>query len=355
MKTFAYDLYQVHVVYAIVIETEETLPSVAGTAKTTFSNFADVMPLVTFAISLASSSYGMSKYLLLAPIDNKPCDKLFSLKFVAMIFLNSFFVVRLYSLDNIIYSYYHIYPDNLKNGNLEPSVIEPLVPLSFKHGRLLIFFLPSTLSIIINWVRLKHTKADLKTILYNNPQLFILPGFSPFLFEKVNILETKLNQIWSTNQLQIWRSGSILNAMYIGIVPSISLVISEYARGITAIDFSADQVTETKYASASLNLLLNSSYANAIFGLVFVITSLIVMLMFFGKARDCASAIAIDCTNCKNKEKQNKETIKIETIQLMPTDPKTIQAASVSTSPSQGTASIKEEAVCLEMKLTSRP
>ena len=118
-----------------------------------FSSFSDVWPLVTFSLCLASSSYGMSKYLTLAPIDNKPCDKLFSLKFVAMMFLNSFFIVRLYCLDNIIFSYYQIYPNNLKNGSLEPSVIEPLVSLSYKHGRLLIYFLPSCLSMAVNFVK----------------------------------------------------------------------------------------------------------------------------------------------------------------------------------------------------------
>ena len=289
-----------------------------------FSSFSDVWPLVTFSLCLASSSYGMSKYLTLAPIDNKPCDKLLSLKFVAMMFLSSFFIMRLYCLDNIIFSYYQIYPNNLKNGSLEPSVIEPLISLSYKHGRLLIYFLPSCLSMTVNFIRLKQTKADLETILYKNPELFILSGFSPFIFEKINTSKIKVHQLWSTNQLQIWRYGTILNAIYIGIVPSIALLISECARGITAIDLTPNQVTETRYASASLNLLLNSSKANVLFTIVFVLLSLLVMHKFFGKASACASVIAHNYKNSSKKENETPEMIKIETIELLQTDPKTV-------------------------------
>ena len=109
---------------------------------------------------------------------------------------------------------------------------------------------------IVNFIRLKQTKANLKTILYNNPELFILSGFSPFIFEKVNTLKIKQHQLWSTNQLQIWRSGTILNGIYIGIVPAFALMISEYTRGITAIDLTPNHEIETKYASVSLNIFV---------------------------------------------------------------------------------------------------
>ena len=278
---------QVHIVYAITVETEVILPiDISGTARTSFSSASDVWPLIGFVLGLVSSSYGMSKFLLLVPIDNKPINTLCSPRFLGMIFLNTFFVVRIYSIDNILFAYYVFYPNNMKDGSLDPSVaIKPLLTSNFKNVRLLIYLLPSYFSIVANLIRLKYTRVSLKRLLMDTPQILILSGFSPVMFERSSL--SKIHQS-GNNKLQIWRYGSVINGIYICIVPLVALIISEHTRGITELDLNPIQEIETKYSSASFNLLLNSGKANVIFASVFGLLSGLIVFALFSKRFECS-------------------------------------------------------------------
>ena len=243
----------------------------------------------------------MSKFLLLVPIDNKPINTLCSPRFLGMIFLNTFFVVRIYAIDNILFSYYVFYPNNMKNGSLDPSVaIKPFLTHNFKNVRLLIYLLPSYFSIVANLIRLKYTRVCLKRVLVDTPQLLILSGFSPIMFERSS--SSKINRK-GNNQLQIWRCGSIINGIYICIVPLMALIISEHTRGITELDLNPIQEIETKYSSASFNLLLNSGKANVIFASVFGLLSGQIIFALFSKRFECSSETPSNSQNNEVSEK----------------------------------------------------
>ena len=297
--------------YAISNETEAMLPiNDIGTAGTNFTSATDVWPLLCFVIGLVSGSVGMSKYQLLAPVNNKPIDNLCSIKFLGLIFLNTFFIVRLYSIENILFSYYQYYPNTLKDGSLDPYLIEPMIPLSYKHVRLIFYFLPAYISIMANLMRLKYTKASLKDIFITSPQLLILPGFSPFIYEQVPSPNFRSNE---TTQLKIWRLGSIANGIYMGVAPSIALITSEYLRGITEFEFDPTQQTAKTYANSSLNLLFSTPIANVVFASVYILVSGLVMFTIYGDISVCC------CKTSMKEEQDNKETIKNEVIQLVET------------------------------------
>ena len=307
--------YKVHIVYAITNETEAMLPiNDIGTAGTSFSSATDVWPLLCFVIGLVSGSFGMSKYLLLAPIENKPIDNLCSIKFLGLIVLNTFFIVRLYSIENILFSYYQYYPNNLRNGSLDPFLIDPIIPLRYKHVRLIFYFLPAYVSILANLMRLKYTRANLKDIFMNSPQVFILPGFSPFIYEQATSSKIESN---STNQLQIWRSGSIANGVYIGLVPSIALITSEYLRDITTFEFDPTQQTAKTYANSSLNLLFCSSVANVVFASTYILVSGLVMITIYGQVN------VLSCKTSLRTDQENEVTIKTRRIQMVDKDERT--------------------------------
>ena len=281
---------------------------ISGIAETSFSSAHDIWPLICFTLGLISSSYGMSKFLSLVPIDKRPADKVFSLAFVGVIFLNLFFVMRLYCIENILYSYYQFYPRNLQNGTLNPTFTEPLLPLHYKHLRPLFYFLPSFISIAVNIWQLKRANC-LKSIMTKHPQILILSGFSPYIFEK-----SENDGENNNNKLQVWRFGSIVNSIYIGIVPPIALIISEYARGITSLDLTPIHAIEDKYASSSLNLLLDSSLSNVIFCIAFVVLAVLVILCMFC---ECPTKVTGDCRSCCNTQAKEDKNIKNEAIELI--------------------------------------
>jgi len=119
----------------------------------------------------------------------------------------------------------------------------------------------------------------------NSPQILILPGFSPFIYEQVPSSKFRPND---TNQLKIWKSGSIANGIYMGVAPSIVLITTEYLRGITAFEFDPIQQTAKTYANSSLNLLFCSPVANVVFASVYILVSCSVMFTIYGNISECS-------------------------------------------------------------------
>ena len=311
--------------YAIITETEETLPiDISGIAEVSITTAHDAVPFVCFTLALVSSAFGMAKWLLLVPIDNKPCNSLFSLGFLGTIALNLFFVVRIYCVENTLFSYYQFYPSNIKDGNLDPTVsIEPLIPLWCKHLRVLLYLLPAVVSILANLWRLKRTKASLKDILKKRPQLLIVPGFTPFMFEKAQTLDPPED---ASDKLQIWKVGSIFNSVYIGIVPPISIIISEYARGITKLNLAQESGELQKFTSSSLNLFFNSSIANTVFASSFAIfAGLLTLTMLSG----CVTKNVQGCKKCNEGKDDDETKITIEELELFQLSPTISRTKSV--------------------------
>ena len=107
----------------------------------------------------------------------------------------------------------------------------------------------------------------------------------------------------STLTVELSIRQSIMNAIYICIVPLIALIISEHARGITELDLNPIQEIETKYSSASFNLLLNSGKANVIFASVFGLLSGLIIFALFCKRFECSRETSLSSQNNDISEK----------------------------------------------------
>ena len=258
-----------------------------GKADTRYiTEVADILPLVKFILGMICSSFGLSKFMVILPIRNKPCNSLFSFKFLALLMLNLMFIVRLYCIDNIFFAYYELIPKH--SSDLEPKIIQPIIPQQYKYVRPLMLLFPSIASIAINLYHLKRTKVNVTKLLKTYPQLFILSGFSPFIFEGKAITDLSSN---NEIPVQMSTSASVLNGIYIGIIPSIALLMTEMFRGVVSFEWVGSkefiQISETRavydvYAKASLNLLFSSFLANTIFAVSFIVLYIFLMLYFFG-------------------------------------------------------------------------
>ena len=212
------------------------------------------------------------------------------------------FIVRLYCIDNIFYTYYELIPSH--SSNLEPNIIHPILPQQYKYGRPFMFLFPAIASIAMNLYYLKTTKVNVIKLLKKYPQLLILSGFSPFIFEGKAITELSSKD---ETPIQISISASILNGVYIGIIPCIALLISESARGIVSLKSLRSTVYDV-YASASLNLLFGSFMANSILAVSFIFVCIILLLYIFGFIGIC-----VDNIKCaKEESEENIENIKCE-------------------------------------------
>ena len=206
------------------------------------------------------------------------------------------FIVRLYCIDNILYTYYELIPKH--SSNLQPIVIHPILPQQYKYARPFMFLFPAIASIAMNLYYLKTTKVNVIKLLKTYPQLFILSGFSPFIFEGKAITDQSSKD---ETPIQISISASILNGVYIGIIPCIALLISESARGIVSFVSLGSTVYDV-YASASLNLLFGSFIANTILAVSFIALCIILMLYIFDLIGIC-----VDNIKCAKEESEKIE------------------------------------------------
>ena len=131
-----------------------------------------------------------------------------------------------------------------------------------------------------------------------------MSAFSPFIFEGKHITESSLNH---DSKLRISKLSSTVNGIFIGIVPAIALIATEYLRGIPQINLTGNQKFDV-YANSSLNLLFSSSKANVISCILFILLSLLAMLYIFGDKEKCIikmkrkKARSTECEIIENEE-----------------------------------------------------
>ena len=152
----------------------------------------------------------------------------------------------------------------------------------------------------MNLVHLKQSKAGLTKILKLHPPILVIPGFSPFMFEGEKNFKVKQD---GEPEIRIWKLGSILNCIYIGIVPSITLVISDCLRGVVYKDFTPSHDID-KYSNSSFNLLFSFSLANTVFVIVYLLVSIPIMINIFGKINEVSRSKDFEC----KLENETKDT-----------------------------------------------
>ena len=239
----------------------------------------------------------MTKFFLQGPISvlpkDSPINGLVSLPFIAMLTLNCMFGFRIACIESAFFSSYRVQKYDIefedlgdRTGRLSHTkTIDPIIPPEY---RLIVYFTPSLISFIINIIRLLYTKADFKPYIIKYPQILIACCFAPFILEG-----SKENKM-----ITIWKFGSVLNAIYIGCLPQIVLIMTDFYRGIIYWDFIGPIILSPEHIYENNDALFKSNYGNSIFALTSGISFFfLIMLTFFTDKLFGSKGIYCKCCN----------------------------------------------------------
>ena len=284
-----------HISLAIIFATQEFAPpdSHGITGQTVYP-----LPVFSFALSVIGSALGMTKFLLNGPLPILPKQSLLngmlSMPFFLAFILNLMFAIRVFAIENIFFSsYYSVnHPYNITNLKKEMPPLgyfkayeeiangkftTTIDPIFSPEYRLLLYFLPSLISLLANVIKLKLTVKEFGMFFLRYPQFVISPCFSPFMY-----IGNQEDSLEKGNGIKIWKLGSVLNAVFIGVVPLLALVISHLSRGITAWNFH--QTTVETHIIQQNTALFKSPYGNISFStLLLVFFSIVILLFFFNE------------------------------------------------------------------------
>jgi hypothetical protein len=110
------------------------------------------------------------------------------------------------------------------------------------------------------------------------PQFLIFSAFSPFMFEGVKTTSSKGNF-----HIRIWKLGSVLNGIFIGILPHTLLIVSDIKRGILKWNFH--ESNHSRFIFQNNDTLFKHQYGNITFATAMIVVSSILLLVFFTTKR----------------------------------------------------------------------
>ena len=252
---------KVLVSFAITSAVEGFYPkNFAGITSYKFESFSHALPLISLIASMASSSFGMTKFFVsgLIPIfpTERKFDGILSFPFVCVLLLNIMFGCRLVCIESAFFSHYRLQNNVAGRRNPYPDFgisINPIIPAKY---RIAVYLIPSLVSCVINSLRFFCTGKDIKHIVRKYPQIMISCFFTPFMFEGCK-----------ENNIRIWKYGSFFNALFIGCFPQIVLVAMDFYRGIVNWDFIGN-VLSYEQIHENNNALIKYNYGNSIFAIV---------------------------------------------------------------------------------------
>ena len=149
---------------------------------------------------------------------------------------------------------------------------------------------------LVNFIRLLTTYTkDLKRVLVKYPQFVVGPAFSPFMYEVVHVD--------GADTIKIWKWGSFFNALYLGCLPQIGMIISEFSRGVNEWKFqpfvSLDTSVKVDKFIEVDNTLFKFPYGNIIFASTACAVFFIVIIMtFFNESIFSRCGIHCTLSNC---------------------------------------------------------
>jgi hypothetical protein len=180
------------------------------------------------------------------------------------------YIVRLFAIEAIFFSYYQSYDANFKLHDIIPPVVQnDLLRIPF-------YVFPALVSILVNGIRLAKTFEGSWNLFLNYPQVFFLPGFTPFMYEGVQYVNTNGQK---STRIRIWKRGTLMNAYYLFCFAPIGLAISEYARGTFKWDFTTNDTLKYKYT----NVVFKTQSGNIAFCIVALILSLTLIPFLYSR------------------------------------------------------------------------
>ena len=302
--------FQVHISLAIIFAMHGFLPSDPESGMP--GGKLSVLPFLTFLLSLFSSSFGLSKFLLTGPIPFLPKDPplagMISLPFFMTCLVNLMFGVRIFVLEHSFFTSYRLVlpPENYDHSNntqwmqwAEGVYSNRIDPIIAPEYRLKVFLIPSLISVIGNSIRLSITTKGCRKFFLYYPQYIIMPAFSPITFEG-----TSSKSSTKTLELRIWKLGTFLNGLFIGVLPQIILISSDIIRGVTEWNFLESNLKEGIVQNS--DTIMKHRFGNIIFSVIsiFVFSIIFILLLktdklFVNKGLFCHSC-KMFCCSCTN-------------------------------------------------------
>ena len=231
-----------------------------GDTKAYFETYSEALPIATFALSLVGGALGMTKTLLSGPLSvlpkTAPVAGMVSINFLCVLFLNLMFAFRLLAIEAMFFSSYFLINGDKANLVTHGTINDEIPATLPAEYRLLMYLLPAIISILVNAIKMAFTYRGLGGLLLRHPHFALAPGFSPFMFEGVKVVGQE-----SQYSLRIWKMGTLFNAIFMGIMPHISLIVADFGRGVTAWPFFRDDESVWEINNA----LIKSPYGNVIF------------------------------------------------------------------------------------------
>ena len=249
--------FKVHISFAITMAVEGFYPkNSAGFTEDSFASLNQALPMITLIISMVVSSFGMTKFFLKGPISilkkDSPMDGLLSISFISTLFSDTMFGCRVVCIENSFFSSYR-YQRYEDGTGLDQKTIDPIIQPEY---RLLAYFIPSFISFIFNAGRMFKTCTNLTGQIRRHPQIMLASCFTPFMFEGTK-----------EKTIRIWKLGSFLNAVYIGCLPPIVLIIMDYYRDVVNWDFLGNSFrNEVIYENN--DVLFKCRWGNTLFAII---------------------------------------------------------------------------------------
>ena len=242
-----------------------------------------ILPFISFLLSLFSAALGLTKFLLNGPISFLPKDSplsgMISLPFLATCLLNFMFGFRIFAIEHALFTSYHLVlpPYSYDQGDNTHWIryaegrynneIDAIIPSEY---RLVVFLFPPLVSITLQAIKLRIESNDHKKFFLCYPQYIIMPGFSPIMFERTNSKSSS-----KRIELRIWKLGTILNGLFIGVVPQLILIFSDILRGVTDWNFIESDFEKTIVQNS--DAIFKHRYGN----ITFSISSTMIFLTIF--------------------------------------------------------------------------
>ena len=271
-------LLQVNISLAILFATEGFYPkNEEGVTISTYQDLNSALPLITFVLSIFSSSFGMSKFFIAGPIQfisgESAFNGLISVPFMSLCIINSMFGFRVVCVESAFFTSYRIQSDNETTGLYDLNQISPIISPEY---RLLVYLAPCIIPFLINVFKLFRTTKGLREYLMKYPQFLVSPCFTPFMFEGY-----ELNNNQGQYKLRIWKWGTIINAIYIGCIPQCILCFTDYYKDVHNWEFG-EIPRFGSVVGENNDALFKSPYGNTIFATISAISFLALITLFFG-------------------------------------------------------------------------
>ena len=276
--------FQFVVVMAIIFTDDTMYPrNNYGAIIPYYRTFWEALSKIKVFVSLFTAALGMAKFILNGPISilpkDYPINGLVSPHFMAALLIHTMFGFRTICIENAFFTTYQQSSFNNTTRIYDRKRIDPILPTEY---RMLVYFIPVFITMMIGTVQLVRTSKGFRGLnLAVYPQFLIGCGFSPIMYEGYEVEKRKNSE--TTYGFRIWKVGTIVNAVFLGCIPQLILLFTDYYKGVPSWAFSdktlREQEDEQDYEGN--DALFKNNLGNTLFSSITLVLFLILNLSFF--------------------------------------------------------------------------